>query len=380
MANIVEHLVDINEGDITCPLCHNAINSELLTELELTQEDLGLISRHVDKKTLIPTLQLGEIAAQHLQPETFGTEVQVNAALSKLSEAARKLMESQKETLEELTKNEKADKNEILKEAKEEQNQIVERYEKEIKEIQDKVREEIQDIRQHLMTIKERIAGPGIGRLTELGTITDLKAAVPSDEFDWKGPAGKGDIVGVVMYNGNGAGKIVISRKQEKNWSGNFISQLKRNMSDENTRWGILSTESFPADALNDKVYLHNSGVVIVKPEFTGIAYIAMREAVIQWAEAKSWLDGKMSEVEYGEYVSKVLNDWVSGDKFQKFLDEIEKAEKASQNTDEIVMQLQTYVRQRGKKALDLQRELRGHLLVCSSFLEDLRKELKTIK
>lgn len=376
-----------SEGLPTCPLCGAPINAVRLDELEVSEEELDEVRAHVENRTLIAMLRTGEIAARYLQPETLGAEVQLNNALTKLSGFAKEMVKSQNDAWKKMLEDEKVDKGQIIKEAEERRSQIAEQYESEIKEIQEKVKEinearlrEDEEIRQHLTTIRERIAGPGIGRLSELGTITDLKAMVPSDNFEWKGPAGKSDIVGAVIFNSNGAGKIVVSRKQSESWSSSFINQLKKNMADENTKWGILSTEALPADALNDKLYLHSSGIIIVKPELTGIAYVAMREAVIQWAEARLWLKGKMSEAEYGKHLFKVLNEWVSGDKFQKFLESLEKAEEASQDTDDTITRWRAYANQKARKVLELQQELRSHLITCSGFLADLRKELKKVK
>ncbi len=61
--------------------------------------------------------------------------------------------------------------------------------------------------------------------------------------------------------------KVVVSVKYDNKWEGSFIDQTKRNMEQEGAAWGILVSTSFPHDALNDKVYLHRSGIIVAKPD-----------------------------------------------------------------------------------------------------------------
>src|SRR5439155_13847047 len=113
------------------------------------------------------------------------------------------------------------------------------------------------------------------------------------------------------MVDGKVAGKVVISTKADNNWSEEFREQLKKNLEQERTRWGILVTKSFPSDALNDKAYLDDEQLLLVKFEYAAVAYLGVRESVIRWYEAEARFTEVEKRIQREKSVLQALRGWV---------------------------------------------------------------------
>ena len=63
------------------------------------------------------------------------------------------------------------------------------------------------------------------------------------------------------------------------------MDQLEKNIQDDKTRWGLLITAAFPAEALNENIWTARTAtdrlVLIVKPAYAPIAYFAIRQMVV---------------------------------------------------------------------------------------------------
>ena len=78
------------------------------------------------------------------------------------------------------------------------------------------------DLNQSIKEIKEKIVGTGIGNVSEMVTLRELKQMVPTDEFS-EARASKGgtDILATVKENGTTYGTITISNKCTQKWESN---------------------------------------------------------------------------------------------------------------------------------------------------------------
>ena len=145
--------------------------------------------------------------------------------------------------------------------------------------------------------IRSRLFGVKIGSVQEKISGLYLKQSCPNDHFSEEMADKHGtDIIASVMENGNWyvegepvytmcVGKISISIKKQKKWHNNFLDQLEKNIQSDKTRWGLLITDAFPNEALNQNIWTArtptNRLVLIVKPTFAPTAYFAIRQMVV---------------------------------------------------------------------------------------------------
>ncbi len=168
----------------------------------------------------------------------------------------------------------------------------------------------------------------------------------------------------------------MVSSKAEEKWSNEFLEQLHKNLEQERTRWGILVTKSFPADALNDRAYLDDKGFLLVKFDYAPVAYLGMREAVILWNEAQVRLIETENRAKHEKSFLQALREWVSGEKFSQFTSKIDEARSLSKDTDDIIDNLEAYSKRQAQKVHQMQQKLRLTLGDCDSLLDDLRSRL----
>jgi len=336
---LVSKIADIET--LICPICQNDISHKLLEKWQLDEEDLGRLEQFLAQKSLIQMLEVGELTSKYLKPEALGTEIQVRESLKELAEKGNELLGKHRELADELVKASEEKKIKLTKEALEKQDQLVkakeedkttltkealEKQEKLIREYQsgiEKVHEkytalekkrvdELESMRTDLQQIQQKIVGVGIGEVRQVIVIEDLKAACPTDEFsDEKAKKRGADIVAKVKENGHEAGTIVISVKDVEDWSSSFIEQIKENLKEEQTEWGMLVTKVFPNTALNEKAYLDDNGILLVKTEYSPGAYIGLRHALIHWNRARKWLKSEEDKLHLQEHIVKVLKEWI---------------------------------------------------------------------
>lgn len=134
--------------------------------------------------------------------------------------------------------------------------------------------------------IRDRLFGNFIGSVQENLTILELKSACPCDTFVEEMSAKHGtDILATIMENCEAIGKISISVKHHKKWNSNFITQLEKNILNDNSGWGLLVTTTFPKEALNENMWttLDSNGrmLLMAKPQYAPAAYYAVRQILI---------------------------------------------------------------------------------------------------
>jgi hypothetical protein len=157
------------------------------------------------------------------------------------------------------------------------------------------------ELNQGIKEIKEKIIGTGIGNVSEMLTIRELKEVVPTDSFS-EARAAKGgtDIIAVVKEKATICGTITVSNKCTRKWESHFLSQINRDMKDDGSRFGILVTKAFPREALSSKAWVvdveEGKIVILVKPEYASVCYFGIREALIHWFETRKLLKRKEEE------------------------------------------------------------------------------------
>ena len=134
--------------------------------------------------------------------------------------------------------------------------------------------------------ILDKLSGSAIGKVQENMTLLELKSSFPNDQFsDEESDKHGTDIISTVWESGINLGKITISVKHQNRWSSEFVTQLEENIVTDNTRWGFLVTTTFPADALNHNIWTARTGnnrlILLVKPQFSSIAYYAVRNIIL---------------------------------------------------------------------------------------------------
>lgn len=367
-----------------CPICDNVISSDVLHRWSIDPLDLEYVRTHLESHSLIRLLKIGEIAAASLSPERLTTHVQVQESLEMLSKKAEELLSKQREHLEKLTEVERQDKKDIREEALQEQRRVLEDYQLKILDLQGQMKQtsdqhlaEVQRFNDEVRAIREKLVGPGIGRPEETSLLRELKSACPVDGFS-NTQAGKGraDIVSDVRKAGVTIGRIVVSVKAEEKWSNDFRNQLKKNLEQERTPWGILVTKAFPSDALNDSAYLDDDGLFLVKFDYAAVAYLGMRQAVVHWHEAQDRLDEIEKKVTHEKSILDTLREWIRGDKFADVVGQIDDAKNLTKETEDILDNWEDYNQKQAKKVHQLQKKLRDELVRFAGALEDLKTRL----
>jgi len=345
---------------LKCPVCGNDTGIEVLTKLGISHEEIHFIEQYVKSGTFKDVLRIAEVAMRRLDPDKTGLELHVNNAIARLKESAgeisEKFMTAQKQLVEELSKTEEKEKANIIKEYEEKQISTLKEFQREITERTKTVEQlekerlrELGELKQSINDMREKIIGTGIGDVGEMVTLLDLKKAIPSDSFSETRAAKHGtDIVATVKDKGRTCGTITISVKYQQSWSGEFLSQLGKNMTEDGTRWGILVTKSFPREALSTKAWVTEDDagntVILVKPEYAPLAYIGLRQAVIHWFDAKQMLNCREAEVTEAEKIMAALSDWINGEQFQDSIHLLDKIQKEAEKTRTNLHQIQNYV------------------------------------
>ena len=337
-------------------------------------------------------LMVAEIAMRRLDPEKMSTEFQVDNAMSKLREVSNTNIKTFiKETTEFIgiiCQGNEVDKIRIMKEYEQKYQPVLESLQKEIlnrtKEIE-KIEKDNQmhytELNQSIKEIKEKIVGTGIGNVSEMVTIRELKEVVPNDRFS-EARASKGgtDILAVVKENTTICGTITVSNKCTQKWESQFLSQINRDMKDDGSRFGMLVTKSFPREALSSKAWVvdaeEGKTVILVKPEYASVCYFGLREALIYWFETRKILRGKEEESDESQKTFKALTAWISGEEFEESIRRIDDAKKATEGTRNQLALMRNYVNTQIDKANKFQNLIEQNLIHVKSLIGKLRELL----
>ena len=182
--------------------------------------------------------------------------------------------------------------------------------------------------------IRNRLFGVSIGSVQEKISGLYLKQSCPCDHFSEEMADKHGtDIVASVMENGfwyfEGepvytmcVGKISISVKKQKKWHNNFLDQLEKNIQSDKTRWGLLITDAFPNEALNQNIWTARTAtnrlVLIVKPTFAPVAYFAIRQMVVYESAMQIMVSEKTGIQNLIQYGNTDRSSKLAGDKFNQ--------------------------------------------------------------
>ncbi len=310
----------------SCPVCGTLVEELELAHVGLTKEQLQILKRHRDNNTLGHLIHLVDI---------FASKMNVDQALQ----------------------------------------------ESEQKQAMTKLENMILQVEGGLTELIERVAGPGVGAVGEKITIKDLKSLCPTDEFTAEKASKHGtDIVATVKNNDEEYGNVAVSVKYVAQWEGEYLTQLRKNMKQEHTPFGLLVTKVFPSDALNDKAYAKTAKpgemLLLVKPEYAAIAYYSFRQVVIAWERANAIIKDEKEKIREHKRIAKAVVEWISGPAFRDTIDDIDTAIKCSTTTSEDLERIRTYLDRNFENIQDEQEDLRKHLRFAKNAMESLKKKL----
>lgn len=375
-----------------CPVCGSGVTITSLGRTGLSQEELSTLAEHVKSGTLKDVLRIAEISFRRLDPEKTSVEFQVNESMAKLKATSEemndKFMQQQRQFIEQLSHTEEEEKMQVIKEYEEKQFAVLRNFEKEITEkaksmesLEKERLREYTELTQCLKEIREKIIGTGIGDVGEIVSLVDLKKTVPTDSFSEVKAAKHGsDIVATVKENGKTCGRITISVKYQQTWSNDFLTQLAKNMKEDGTHFGMLVSKKFPREALSTKAWVtqddEGNTVILVKPEYTPLVYIGLRQAAVHWFVATQLIKRRDAEVNESEKMARALASWINGAEFDDSVKYIDNARREAERTTAHLHQLQTYVSTKVAEAIKFQSALVEHLMHAKNLVGKLRELL----
>ena len=307
----------------SCPVCGTMIDELGLAHAGLTREQLQILKKHRDNETLGHLIHLVDIFASKMNADQALQESDQKQAMVKL------------------------------------ENMILQ-------------------VGGGLSELIERVAGPGIGEVGEKITIKDLKSLCPTDDFSAEKASKHGtDIVATVKDNDTELGTVAISVKYVAQWEGEHLKQIRKNMKQERTPFGLLVTKAFPNDALNDRAYAKTAKpgemLLLVKPEYAATAYYCFRQAVVAWEQANTIIKDEKEKIREHHRIAKAVIEWISGPGFTETAGEIDEAMTTSSKTSEDLERIMSYMEKNFNSIQQDQEELRKHLRIAKSAMKHLK-------
>lgn len=300
---------------IKCPICDSKVEEQNLARLGLTKEELAILKAHKNDETFGKYLHLVDLTMKRMDPEKLATESEMKRAITQL----QKTIEG----------------------------------------------------------VQAAVTGTAIGKVGELVTVKELKSAFPQDNFsDENANKGDTDIIATIIENGNEQAKVAISCKYVEKWSASFIQQLKKNMKQEKTEYGLLVTKSFPSEALNDRVY-NLEKIMMVKPEYLSVAYGGYRREVMAWEVSNKNIKNQQQNEKELNKTLKVITKWLN-DRTNPILKSIEVCKKLSSEKKSNMKKLVKYVEKVENTMSDLEEDTTDQLELIDAAMKDLDKVLKT--
>ena len=213
-----------------------------------------------------------------------------------------------------------------------------------------------------------------LGKIQELSIAKRLSSLKLGDDAYTTEKSNKSmeDVECVVKENGTEYGKIVIESKRTKKWNTQSLEQIKKYMEKENTKFGMLVSQVFPDDALNETEW--RNGVLIVKPEHIESAYYYMRRYLILSAQLETAYQSKLQRLEVRDQVIQELRDSVSNGELD---DLIEKINTVTLGMDESFSKIESYLEQRFRSLKKETGKIRGYAAqIMSDHIEKIRMHL----
>lgn len=117
-----------------------------------------------------------------------------------------------------------------------------------------------------------------IGDISEERLLDILKKEFPEDLFErfGKGRSG-GDVIQIIMNNGQQIGKILYENKNDRNWKNKWIEKIKLDRIAIGTTYAILVTKAFPRDAKHFGII---KGIPVVSPRLLPHISRVIRESI----------------------------------------------------------------------------------------------------
>jgi hypothetical protein len=153
------------------------------------------------------------------------------------------------------------------------------------------------------------------GEVQELELEDRLRAQFPLDEIE---PVAKGKKGGDVLQRvrdrlGHDAGAILWESKRTRNWSDTWIPKLKDDQRDAKADVAVIVTEVLPKDVAHSGQV---DGVWVTDFQFALGLGMALREALVQVAQARNALSGRTEKMQ-------VVYDYLSGQQFKQRVEAI---------------------------------------------------------
>ncbi|WP_266190338.1 hypothetical protein [Candidatus Nitrososphaera gargensis] len=137
-----------------------------------------------------------------------------------------------------------------------------------------------------------------------------------------------------------------------------------------------MVSKVFPSNALNDKMYIDTSGILVVKTDYASAAYLGLRHAVIHQFQVQSRLNTQQEREGAHDQILGVLKDWMQGNKLKDVFAKIDEARKATIETEDLLQKLQTYNERTVKSSREFQIKIRGWLQESTQILGELQEKL----
>ncbi|MGA9845974.1 MAG: hypothetical protein WBQ25_27035, partial [Nitrososphaeraceae archaeon] len=178
---------------IRCPFCDSLVNESTLGILDLTKEELAIAQKYIKEKTFGRLVRLADAIMPKINPDRINQEIAIKSIFDNILQAIGNQGLSTKSNFQEILQ---AIGNQGLS-----------------------TKTAISDIDRRINEMRERIVGPGIGKLGQTITIKDLKSLVWDDDFtEEKADSHGTDIIESVKENKILVGKIAISVKYDTKW------------------------------------------------------------------------------------------------------------------------------------------------------------------
>ncbi len=369
MATVAEKVGDMG---VNCFLCGSAVTETAMGRTGLSLEELEILNHRIKDGSIGHMLYLIDGIMKKADSGELDQEIEFKNQLDKIQDG-------QSQTDEQVSDIGKT----ILGEFEKSQTNFREEIDIHHKEMYEKNEEKHKVIHAILEDIYKKLGGPKeIGNTGETITAKELKSMCTMDDFsEDKASKGGTDLVATVNQDGKSCGIIAVSVKYQEKWEQGFLTQIRKNLNQEDTNFGLLVTKVFPNDALNDKAYdkssKHGEVLWLVKPEYAALAYFCLHHVVVAYQKADAVIKEEEEKIRAQEQIAKTVREWITGKGFKNATHKIDDAIQRSTETSEALEKLKSYVGRNVDTLKKKQEELRENLGVAEEALDDLRSHLE---
>lgn len=164
------------------------------------------------------------------------------------------------------------------------------------------------------------------GEVLELALESMLRLRFPIDTIE---PVAKGDFGGDVLQRvtdsfGQSCGAILWESKRTKNWSDGWLTKLRSDQRTAKAEVAILVSDALPKEVVTFDLV---DGVWVVEPRFVLPLVVALRQSLIEIANARKARDGQETKME-------LVYDYLTGSRFRHRVEAV--VEKFSDMQDDL--------------------------------------------